>query len=48
MTVGPAIQPSWAMAQANDSTPDPITAVIMCELAVQTFPVSYHHMYIVY
>lgn len=27
------------MAQARDSTPEPITAVIMCELAVQTFPV---------
>jgi len=42
MTAGPAIHPSWAMLQANDSTPDPITAAIMCELAVQTVPVSSH------
>ena len=40
MTVGPAIQPSWAMAQAKDSTPDPITAVIMWALAVQKVPDS--------
>jgi len=28
------------MAHANDNTPDPTTAVIMCELVVQTVPVS--------
>ena len=32
------IQPSWAMAHAKDSTPDPITAVIMCDVAVQKVP----------
>lgn len=36
---GPATQPSWATAQAKDSTPEPITAVIMWALAVQTVPV---------
>jgi len=36
---GPATQPSWAIAQAKDSTPEPITAVIMCALEVQTVPV---------
>ncbi|KAH0453517.1 hypothetical protein IEQ34_017841 [Dendrobium chrysotoxum] len=29
ITTGPATQPSWAIAQANESTPEPITAVIM-------------------
>lgn len=38
ITVGPAIHPSWPIAHANDKTPDPITAVIMCALAVQTLP----------
>lgn len=41
MTAGPAIQPNWAMAHAKDSTPDPITAVIMWALAVQKVPNSY-------
>uniref|UniRef100_A0A0A9ED31 Uncharacterized protein n=1 Tax=Arundo donax TaxID=35708 RepID=A0A0A9ED31_ARUDO len=39
MTAGPATQPSCAMAHPSDSTPDPITAVIMCALAVHIVPV---------
>lgn len=35
---GPAIHPSWTIAQAKESTPDPTTAVIMCALAVHTVP----------
>lgn len=38
ITAGPATHPSWAIAQAKDNTPEPITAVIMCALAVQTVP----------
>lgn len=38
ITVGPATQPSCPIAHANDSTPDPITAVIMCDEAVQKVP----------
>lgn len=38
-TTGPATHPSWAIAQPSDSTPDPITAVIMCALAVHRVPV---------
>ena len=34
----PASHPNWAMAHANDSTPDPITAVIMWALAVIHVP----------
>lgn len=37
-TAGPATHPSCAMAHANDSTPDPITAVMMCALAVINVP----------
>lgn len=36
---GPAIQPSCPIAHARDSTPEPITAVMMWELAVIKFPV---------
>jgi len=39
MAAGPATQPSCAMAQARERTPEPITAVIMCALAVQNVPV---------
>lgn len=35
---GPAIHPNWATAHANDSTPEPITAVTMCALAVTHVP----------
>lgn len=34
----PIIHPNWAMAQAKDRTPAPITAVIMCALAVHAVP----------
>lgn len=36
--MGPATHPSWPIAQANDSTPEPITAVMMCALAVHSVP----------
>lgn len=32
------------MAHANDSTPDPITAVIMCDVAVQNVPANSQHI----
>ena len=38
ITVGPAIQPSWPMAHAKERTPEPITAVIICDEAVQKVP----------
>lgn len=38
---GPAIQPSCAVAHAKDSTPEPMTAVTICELAVHTVPAHY-------
>ncbi|URE48304.1 hypothetical protein MUK42_32645 [Musa troglodytarum] len=38
---GPAIQPSCAIAHAKDSTPEPMTAVTICELAVHTVPAHY-------
>lgn len=41
-TAGPATQPSWAMAHARDSTPDPITAVMICALAVIHVPSQVH------
>lgn len=31
-------QPNWAMAQARERTPDPITAVMMWALAVINVP----------
>jgi hypothetical protein len=37
---GPATQPSWAIAHANERTPEPITAVMMCAAAVHTVPAS--------
>lgn len=37
----PATQPSCANAQAKDNTPEPITAVIMCALAVRNVPVLF-------
>jgi hypothetical protein len=40
---GPATQPSWAIAHASDSTPDPITAVMMCADAVHTVPAPCIH-----
>lgn len=43
MTAGPATQPSWPMAHASDNTPDPITAVMMCALAVHTEPKKQKH-----
>ena len=36
----PAIHPSCAMAHARASTPAPTTTVIMCVLAVNTFPAN--------
>jgi hypothetical protein len=39
MTAGPAAHPSCAIAHASDRTPDPMTAVMMCALAVHTVPV---------
>jgi len=38
ITAGPATQPSCPIAHANNSTPDPIIAVIMCDVAVQKLP----------
>uniref|UniRef100_A0A0A9EN41 Uncharacterized protein n=1 Tax=Arundo donax TaxID=35708 RepID=A0A0A9EN41_ARUDO len=38
-TTGPITQPSCAIAQASDRTPEPITAVMMCALAVTSVPV---------
>ena len=35
---GPTTQPSCAVDQVRDSTPEPMTAVMMCALAVQTVP----------
>jgi hypothetical protein len=37
-TTGPITHPSCAIAHASDSTPDPITAVMMCALAVTRVP----------
>lgn len=37
-TAVPVTQPSCAIAHARDRTPDPITAVIMCALAVSNVP----------
>lgn len=37
-TAGPATQPICAIAHASDKTPDPITAVIICALAVNHVP----------
>lgn len=37
-TAGPATHPNWAIAQANESTPEPMTAVIICALAVINVP----------
>lgn len=37
-TAGPATHPNWDMAQASESTPDPITAVMICALAVTKVP----------
>ena len=37
-TAGPATHPICAIAHASDNTPDPITAVIMCALAVTHVP----------
>lgn len=38
ITVGPATHPSWPMAHAKERTPEPITAVIICDEAVQKVP----------
>ena len=35
---GPPIQPSCEILHAKDSTPDPMTAVIICATAVHVFP----------
>jgi hypothetical protein len=40
MVTGPNSQPSCAVDQARESTPEPMTAVIMCALAVHTVPES--------
>lgn len=41
-TAVPVTQPNWAIAQARDKTPDPITAVIICALAVSNVPATIH------
>lgn len=38
ITAGPATQPSCPIAHANERTPEPITAVIICDVAVQKVP----------
>lgn len=38
MATGPETQPSCAIPHASESTPEPITAVIMCALAVISVP----------
>lgn len=38
MVRGPAIHPNWAKLHAKDSTPDPITPVIMCATADHNVP----------
>lgn len=38
MVTGPKSQPSCAVDQARESTPEPMTAVMMCALAVHTVP----------
>lgn len=38
---GPTSQPSCAVAHARESTPEPITAVIIWALAVPTVPAIY-------
>lgn len=38
MTAGPAAHPSCPIAHANDSTPEPMTAVMICDVAVQKVP----------
>jgi len=38
METGPAIQPSCAVLHARESTPDPITAVIMWAIQVHRVP----------
>lgn len=35
----PAIHPSCATPHASERTPEPMIAVIICALAVQTFPI---------
>lgn len=38
MDTGPAIQPSWAVLHARESTPEPMTAVMMCATQVHIVP----------
>jgi hypothetical protein len=38
IVTGPKSHPSCAVDQARESTPEPMTAVIMCALAVHTVP----------
>ena len=42
MAAIPAIHPSCAIHQANDSIPDPITVVMMCPPAVHKLPTQIH------
>jgi hypothetical protein len=39
-TAGPATQPNCAIAHAKDSTPEPITAVMIWALAVSHVPLK--------
>lgn len=39
----PVTQPNCAIAHARDKTPDPITAVIICALAVINVPAIQIH-----
>ena len=43
MAKGPAIHPSCAILHASDSTPDPITPVIICAIAVHRFPSKFKY-----
>ena len=45
--VTPAIHPSCATPHASERTPEPMIAVIICALAVQTFPISTTQMYVI-
>lgn len=37
---GPATHPSWEILHDSDSTPEPITAVIICARALHIVPVG--------
>jgi len=43
MAAGLTIHPNWVVAHANESTPEPITAVMICALAVHNVPENVTH-----